>query len=257
MSSDPLLVLSGVHKRFEMAGGPLTALSGIDLTVARGETLVLVGESGCGKSTLLRLMAGLEKPSEGRVLFDGRLVTGPALERGMVFQEPRLFPWMTVEGNVAFGLPEGADPGGKVDEIVGWTGLKGFEKAYPSQLSGGMRQRAALARTLVSRPRLLLMDEPFGALDALTRIRMQEETLRLKEREKATLVLVTHDIDEAVFLGDRVVVLSPRPGRVKRVFSVPLSHPRDRNGAALVRIRARIYDEFFRKPSRPRRRSRT
>jgi sulfonate transport system ATP-binding protein len=238
-----LLSLTGVRKDYEMAVGPLTAVTDIDLDITRGETLVFVGESGCGKSTLLRLIAGLEKPTQGEVRFQGRSITGPSLERGVVFQEPRLFPWMTVEENVAFGLPEGPKDG--VAELIHWTGLKGFESAYPYQLSGGMKQRAALARALVSRPQVLLMDEPFGALDALTRMRMQEETLRIQKREKTTLVLVTHDIDEAVFLGDRVVVLSPRPGRIRKIFSIPSKHPRDRNGVALVKVRARIYNEFF------------
>jgi len=244
-----LLSLKGVEKTYFLPSGePLPALGSIDLAVPQGEFLCVVGRSGCGKSTLLRLVAGLEEPSRGGIFLEGKPLEGPSLDRGMVFQEPRLFPWMTALENAAFGLPPGSPPGEarkNVKEHLRRVGLSGFEGAYPRQLSGGMQQRAALARALVSRPRLLLLDEPFGALDALTRIQMQQEILALKEKERATMILVTHDIDEAVFLGDRVAVMGDRPGTFRKIIPVELSRPRDRSGPGFSRIRREIFREFF------------
>jgi sulfonate transport system ATP-binding protein len=244
-----LLSLRGVGMTYRLpSGDPLPALKGIDLEVEAGEFLAIVGRSGCGKSTLLRLIGGLEEATEGTLQLQGKPLRGPSLDRGMVFQEARLFPWMTAAENAAFGLPEGSTGKRGREAVAGQLekmGLSGFEGAYPRQLSGGMQQRVALARALVSRPRVLLLDEPFGALDALTRIKMQEEILRLRQRDRITMVLVTHDIEEAVFLGDRVAVMGPRPGIFLRTVRVSLSHPRDRNGAAFTRIRREIFREFF------------
>jgi sulfonate transport system ATP-binding protein len=248
MKNSTGLQLTQVAKTFVLAQGELPALSPIDLSVGRGEFVTLVGESGCGKSTLLRLIAGLEAPSGGTISLEGKILSGPGLERGMVFQEPRLFPWMTTEQNAAFGCPPNFSPAQRADSTrrhLELTGLAGFEKAYPSQLSGGMQQRAAIARALVGRPQILLLDEPFGALDALTRVRMQKEILRIWRVEKMTMILVTHDIDEAVYLGDRVLVMGPRPGSIKKTVTVKLPRPRDRNNAAFAKLRREIQAEFF------------
>lgn len=247
------LVIQDLHKRFPVRGGEVTALEDINLTVGHGEFICVVGSSGCGKSTLLRIIAGLENVYDGVAALGGERIKGPGLERGVVFQEHRLLPWLTVRDNVAFGLAgitakEKAD---SVQEHINLVGLTGFEKAYPHQLSGGMAQRAAIARALVNRPQILLMDEPFGALDALTKIQMQEEVLRIWEAEKTTVILVTHDIDEAVYLGDRVVVMSSRPGTVKRVIPVDLPRPRDRSSYEFVGVRKEVYGEFFDSHEKP------
>jgi len=242
------LQIQGLHKSYDLADGPLTVLADVNLEVSPGEIISIVGASGCGKSTLLRLIGGLEEPTRGGILLGGVPVRGPGLDRGMVFQESRLFPWLTAEENIAFGCRKGMAEGERQKTVEGHlalVGLSGFGKALPGQLSGGMQQRAAIARALVSRPQLLLLDEPFGALDALTRIQMQEEILRIWEAEKTTLVLVTHDIDEAVFLGGRVLVMSNRPGTFRKTIPVDLPRPRDRGRLAFIKIRNEIYGEFF------------
>ncbi len=248
MDQGASLALRGVHKDYNLSTGELAVLSDVHLTVKPEEFVSLVGASGCGKSTLLRLIGGLEKADGGEILLDGRPIEKPGLDRGMVFQESRLFPWMTAEENVAFGCPRNfslVEIRETVESHLRLVGLSGFGKAYPRQLSGGMQQRAAIARALVGRPRVLLLDEPFGALDALTRIQMQEEILRIWRAQKTTVILVTHDMEEAVYLGDRVAVMSPRPGTIKDVVPVPLARPRDRSGSPFVKIRRTIYDEFF------------
>jgi sulfonate transport system ATP-binding protein len=231
-----------VTKRFRVDGASLTALEDVNLAVRPGEFVTILGASGCGKSTLLRLVAGLERADHGEVRHDGRIVDGPGLDRGLVFQEPRLFPWLTVAQNVEAALLNAPrlDPARKREAVAGHialVGLEGFEGAYPHQLSGGMAQRAAIARSLVNRPDVLLLDEPFGALDALTRARLQDELRRIWARERTTMLLVTHDVDEALYLGERAVVMSPRPGRIRQVFEVPSGHPRDRSDEALLRLR--------------------
>ncbi|MGY2047894.1 ABC transporter ATP-binding protein [Methylobacterium sp. JK268] len=246
MTASDRIAIRGVAKTFRVDGRPLRALDGIDLSVAPGEFVTLVGASGCGKSTLLRIIAGLDGDHEGEVRHDGVPVTGPSLARGIVFQEPRLFPWLTVAQNVALGLENaplsGAAKERLVAEHLALVGLSGFERAYPRQLSGGMAQRAGIARGLVNRPGLLLLDEPFGALDALTRARLQEELQRICARERLTAILVTHDVDEAVLLGDRVVVMAPRPGRIARILPVPAARPRDRRDPALAAFRNAVLD---------------
>lgn len=247
MQGAPAIVARGLAKQFETNGKRFSALEGLEVDVHPGEFLSIIGGSGCGKSTLLRIVAGLEKNDEGEITVGGRPIKGPGLDRGMMFQDSRLLPWLTVERNLAFALTRLPKPEAKerISQAIELVGLKGFEKAYPHQLSGGMAQRVAIARVLVNRPRVLLLDEPFGALDALTKIQMQQELLRIWERDRPTVILVTHDIDEAVFLGDRVAIMSNRPGTIKRMVSVQLPRPRDRSSEAFVAVRKLLYGEFF------------
>ncbi len=247
------LIIEKLHKSYHVRTGEVTALQNINLCVEEGEFISIVGSSGCGKSTLLRIIAGLENGFEGSVRLGDRRISGPGLDRGMVFQEHRLLPWMTVEENVSFGLKGGA-PGEHerlVREHLDLVGLSGFAGAHPHQLSGGMAQRAAIARAIVNQPKLLLLDEPFGALDALTKIQMQQEILRIWEMDRTTMLLVTHDIDEAIYLGDRVVVMSSRPGTIKKILPVPLPRPRDRSSYEFVQLRREIYAEFFAEAEKP------
>ncbi|WP_315703954.1 MULTISPECIES: ABC transporter ATP-binding protein [unclassified Bradyrhizobium] len=238
------LEVRSVSKAFTVNGAPIAALDNVSLDVAPGEFVALLGPSGCGKSTLLRLISGLDHDYDGTIVQDDEAVTGPSLERGIVFQEPRLFPWATVRQNIALGLKNApiseAEKREAVAAHISLVGLDGFAEAYPHQLSGGMAQRAAIARGLVNRPRLLLLDEPFGALDALTRARLQNELQRIWAQEKITMILVTHDVEEAVFLGDRVVVLAPRPGRISRSFDVVADRPRERSDDRLIRLRDEV-----------------
>ncbi|WP_437678772.1 ABC transporter ATP-binding protein [Sorangium sp. So ce131] len=232
MSSPGVINIRDVSKKYVVKDESLQVLQGIGLTIEPGEFVSVVGTSGCGKSTLLRLLIGLDSDYEGEILVGGKRVEGTSLDRGIVFQEHRLFPWLTIEENVALGLENSrwTAPERKktIDEHLELVGLSSFKRAYPHQLSGGMAQRAAIARGLVNRPGILLLDEPFGALDALTRAKLQQELQRIWQKEGITMVLVTHDVEEAVFLGDRVVVLEPRPGRIKRVVPVNVPHPRSR-----------------------------
>ncbi|WP_436499976.1 ABC transporter ATP-binding protein [Actinokineospora sp. HUAS TT18] len=220
----------GITKRFPVKDGrsrtEFTAVEDIDLDIARGEFVVLVGPSGCGKSTLLDLLGGLTTPTEGRILLDGEPVTGPGLDRGIVFQQYALLPWRTALGNVEFGLEATGVPrrerAARAQEFLDLVGLTGFEQRHPHELSGGMRQRVAIARSLAYDPTVLLMDEPFAALDAQTRESLQDELLRIWERTGKTIVFITHAIDEAVYLGQRVAVLTSRPGRIKEIVPIDL-----------------------------------
>ena len=244
------LSLRQVGKRYRIGGQELPVLQRIGLEVARGEFLGIVGASGCGKSTLLRLIAGLDAQFEGEILIEGRPVDGPGVERGLVFQDHRLFPWLTVSQNIALGLDALDLPAherrARIQEQLELVALTAFAQAYPHQLSGGMAQRAAIARALVSRPDILLMDEPFGALDSITRAHMQEELLRIWRERRITVLIVTHDVDEAVFLGDRVAVLEPRPGRLQSLIEVGLPRPRERTGAAFNQIKQRVLAQLKR-----------
>ncbi len=239
------LSLSDVGRTFEGANGPVVALEGVNLTIAPGEFVSLVGPSGCGKSTLLRAIAGLDREFSGEILADGTPVRGPDLARGIVFQEPRLFPWLALAENVGFGLRgPGAARAERIRELINLVGLAGFEKAYPHQLSGGMAQRAAIARALAPSPGVLLLDEPFGALDAFTRMRLQDALQEIWLASRTTAILVTHDIEEAIDLGQRVVVMSPRPGRIRRIVEIDLPYPRDRAGERFAAYRREILAEF-------------
>jgi NitT/TauT family transport system ATP-binding protein len=225
------LLIEGVTVRFAgRKGRTVTALEDISLAIPDRELSVIVGPSGCGKSTLLRLVAGLAEATSGRITLEGRPITGPSAERGMVFQSYTLFPWLTVRRNVEFGPELKGTPAPErrqiAERFIREVGLDGFEDAYPDQLSGGMRQRTALARALANDPEILLMDEPFGALDSQTRSLMQELLLGIWEQSHKTVLFITHDIDEALFLGDVVYVMSARPGRIKQEIAVDLPRPR-------------------------------
>ena len=230
MNRPALLSLRGVERRFASAAGTTLALQATDLDVAENDFVTILGPSGCGKSTLLRIVGGLDTQTAGQVLLDGRPVAGPGADRGMVFQSYTLFPWLNVLDNVCFGLRERGLPREQqlhiAEGFIAQVGLKGFEQHFPKQLSGGMQQRTAIARALANDPRILLMDEPFGALDHQTRELMQELLLGIWERQQKTVLFVTHDIDEAVFMAGRVVVMSARPGRIKLDLAVELPHPR-------------------------------
>jgi ABC-type nitrate/sulfonate/bicarbonate transport system ATPase subunit len=248
------IIIRGINKIFnEGEENEVTALKNVDLEVNPGEMVSLVGPSGCGKSTLLRLIAGLEAPSSGELTLDGRPVEGPHYERGLVFQEHSLFPWLNVRGNIASGLKARKiydKNNNDVDEYIRLVGLEGFEKSYPHQLSGGMAQRASLARSFINHPKVLLLDEPFGALDAFTRMQMQDELLRIWEERGATMLLVTHDVDEAIFLSDRVVIMTPRPGRIGDIIEIKLRRPRLRSNEEILRLRGRLLEmlNFAKRP---------
>jgi NitT/TauT family transport system ATP-binding protein len=226
------LLIEGVSRVFSGMRGAaaVRALEPTHLSVAENDFITILGPSGCGKSTLLRIVAGLDRPSAGRIVLDGREVTGPGADRGMVFQSYTLFPWLTVAENIAYGLREKGVPAPErrrvVEAYVEKVGLGGFEHHYPKQLSGGMQQRTAIARALANDPAILLLDEPFGALDNQTRALMQELLLGIWERERKTVLFVTHDIEEAIFLASRVIVMTARPGRIKADVPVDLPHPR-------------------------------
>jgi NitT/TauT family transport system ATP-binding protein len=225
-----VMCVDKLGKVFPTPGGSVTALEGIDFSVHRREFVSVIGSSGCGKSTLIRILAGLETPTSGKVLLDDRPVTGPCPDRGMVFQGYTLFPWLTVKGNVMFGLKiAGHGQAQAESEARQWielVGLRKFEDSYPHQLSGGMKQRVAIARALANQPRILLMDEPFGALDAQTRAQMQTYLLQIWRNVNITILFITHDLDEAVYLSDRILVLKAHPGRVEEVIEVPVARPR-------------------------------
>jgi len=237
-----------VSKLFTAADDPgrkVQALAEVSLSVEPGELVSLIGPSGCGKSTLLRLIAGLDSPDSGELRVGSQPITGPSAERGLVFQDPNLFPWLTVRRNIESGLVARnilLEKHAEVDEFMRLVGLEGFASAYPHHLSGGMAQRAALARALINHPKILLLDEPLGALDAFTRMRMQDEVLRLWEARGTTMLLVTHDIDEAIYMSDRIIVMTPRPGRIERIIEIPLERTRDRNSAEFLRIRGDILE---------------
>lgn len=241
------LHINDLSKSFQVGADSIQVLDHINLDIAEGEFVSIVGHSGCGKSTLLKILAGLVEYSTGTVLCGEQDLRKSAVHRGMIFQDHRLLPWMTVEENIGFGLYglDEQEKKSRVREHIELVGLQGFEKAYPHQLSGGMAQRTAIARAFVHKPDILLLDEPFGALDALTRIQMQDEVLKIWEKQKTTMILVTHDIDEAIYLGDRVVINTNRPASIKKIFKVDLERPRERTGHYFSLLKAQIMQEFF------------
>lgn len=244
----PIVSFDRVGKDFPVDGGTLEAIREFSLDIREGESIAILGSSGCGKSTLLRLLVGLDREFRGSIQVDGQPIDGIGSERGIVFQEHRLFPWLTVEQNIKLGLINEplnqAERFRRVDDFIQLVGLDGFQSAYPHQLSGGMAQRVAIARGLVASPRILLLDEPFGALDALTRQQMQDELLAIRARAGITSLLVTHDVEEAIFLADRVVVMAPRPGRIKRIVAVDLPHPRNRGSYDFLQLREELLHEL-------------
>ena len=230
------------------------ALKDINLTIRHGEFVSIIGASGCGKTTLLRLIGGLDQPQGGQVLLGGVPITGPDPQRGYVFQQGSLFPWLTVEQNIAAGLRARhvyRQQKEKVGQYIHLIGLERFEKAYPHQISGGMAQRVAIARALINDPAVLLMDEPMGALDSFTRADLQDKLLEIRAQNDATMVLVTHDVDEAIYLSDRIVIMTPRPGRISEVLEVKLPHPRERGGMAFIDLRREILDRFHLASAKP------
>lgn len=238
--------IEGINKVFQdQSGREVEALSDINLQIKPGKFISLVGPSGCGKSTLLRLIAGLETASEGVIRLDDEDIKEPHYSRGLVFQDPTLFPWRTIRKNVAVGLDArgvSRDKQQEVDDYIKLVGLAGFENSYPHQLSGGMAQRVALARALVNHPKVLLLDEPLGALDAFTRMQMQDEILRVWRARGTTMIFVTHDIDEAIYLSDHIVIMTPRPGKIREIINVSLGRPRNRNHPDFFRIRSKILE---------------
>ena len=242
------LRLREISKSFPAPGDPLErrpVLDQISISLSAGELVSLIGPSGCGKSTLLRLVAGLDFPDSGELLIGPEQITGPNAERGLVFQDPNLFPWLTVRRNIETGLVARGllqEKRGEVEEFMRLVGLEAFANAYPHHLSGGMAQRVALARALINHPKILLLDEPLGALDAFTRMRMQDEVLRLWQARRTTMLLVTHDIDEAIYMSDRIIIMTQRPGTIDQIISITLSRPRDRSSADFLQLRGDILE---------------
>lgn len=235
-----------VNRQFRTDDGKVEALRDIRLSVREGELICLLGPSGCGKSTLLNIVAGFLAPSSGTVTIDGEPVTGPDRRRIFVFQERGVFPWLTVEGNIAFGLDHlpPAEARERIAHYIAMVGLGGFERAYPHELSGGMKQRVEVARAFAVDPDVLFLDEPFGALDSITRLLMRRELLRLWEAERKTILFVTHDIEESVQLADRVVVMTARPGTIRRIVEIDLPHPRDLSDPRYIELRDSIFAEI-------------
>jgi ABC-type nitrate/sulfonate/bicarbonate transport system ATPase subunit len=239
------ITIEAVSRAYEVKSGSVLALENVSFRVGAGQFVVLIGPSGCGKSTLLHCIGGFIPPTSGRILLDGAEIRTPGPDRGIVFQRESLFPWMTIEGNLKTALRPKRIVGAEADrlctEYLGAVGLSGFGGAYPHQLSGGMQQRAAIARTLIYQPSVLLLDEPLGALDAQTRELMKEWVLDIWLRERKTVVYVTHDLDEAVFLGQKVIVLTNRPGRVKFAVDIALAYPRDRRDPHYEEVREQLW----------------
>lgn len=239
------VLIESVNKSFYKTNQEIVALSDVNLKIDKGEFVTIIGPSGCGKSTLLKIIAGLDLQFKGRVSIEEQVLTGPSIKQGFIFQEHRLFPWLTVEKNIAANLSlKDPDVQNKVRELIEIVRLKGFEKAYPRELSGGMLQRAAIARALLRDPDVLLLDEPFGALDAFTRTHLQDVLLDIWKEKGTTMILVTHDIDESVYLANRVVIMTPRPGKVSKVIPVNLPFPRKKASVSFQQVRQLVLAEF-------------
>ncbi|MGV9778053.1 ABC transporter ATP-binding protein [Streptosporangium sp. NPDC003464] len=252
----PKIEFRGISHRFDLGGSDFAALDRVDLDIADGEFVTVVGPSGCGKSTLMNVAAGLLEPAEGSVLVDGVPVRGPSPQRGVIFQQYALFPWMSVRKNVEFGLKiagvGAAERRARAQYFIDVVGLTDFADALPKTLSGGMKQRCAIARAYAVDPTILLMDEPFGALDALTRVQLQDRLLDTWSRERRTVLFITHDVDEAVYLANRVIVMAARPGRVHRVIEVDLPYPRTeeiRLSAEFAELRGQVWHSVYHQPA--------
>jgi ABC-type nitrate/sulfonate/bicarbonate transport system ATPase subunit len=244
MTTQQKVVFEKVTKLFQRKGEDLEVLRDIDLSVAQGEFVCLLGPSGCGKSTLLNIAGGFERPTSGRVLIDGESVLGPDSRRVFVFQEYGIFPWASVWDNVALGLRQLSKDEQQriVSQVIELVGLKGFESTYPQELSGGMKQRVEVARALAVDPDVIFMDEPFGALDSLTRLSLRAELIRIWHESGKTILFVTHDVDESIQLAQRIVVFTDRPGCIREILSVPMEHPRDLGSPEYGQIKNRLYD---------------
>lgn len=246
------LKIDNVYKEYEGRNGKTVALNGVNLDIAENEFICVVGPSGCGKSTLLNIIAGLLEPTSGAVYLDGKQIEGTGVERGVVFQQYALFPWRTVLKNVMFGLEMKKVPKAEAEVIarkyIKAVGLEGFENAFPKELSGGMKQRVAIARAYAANPEVLLLDEPFGALDAQTRVQLQTELLNTWEQEKKTCFFITHDVDEAIILAQRVIIMSARPGRIKRIVDIDIPYPRTQETKSeqrFLELKAEIWNEVY------------
>jgi sulfonate transport system ATP-binding protein len=245
MTEEAQLKIDRLNKSFPNPKGTIHVLDHISLDIKRGEFVTVIGPSGCGKSTLLKIIAGLDSEYNGLVELSGKKVEAPGIDKGFIFQEHRLFPWLTVEKNIAADLSlRDPDVRRKVQELIELVRLQGFEKAYPRELSGGMAQRVAIARALLRNPQVLLLDEPFGALDAFTRAHMQEVLLDIWRKNRTTMILVTHDIDEAVFLANRVVIMKSRPGSIRTIIPIDLPYPRKRASVSFQEFRHKVLSEF-------------
>ncbi len=246
------LKIDNVYKEYQGRNGKTVALNGVNLDIMENEFICVVGPSGCGKSTLLNIIAGLLEPTSGAAYLDGKQIEGTGVERGVVFQQYALFPWRTVLKNVMFGLEMKKTPKADAEKIarkyIEAVGLKGFENSYPKELSGGMKQRVAIARAYAANPEVLLLDEPFGALDAQTRVQLQTELLNTWEQEKKTCFFITHDVDEAIILAQRVIIMSARPGRIKRIVNIDIPYPRTqetKSDARFLELKAEIWNEVY------------
>lgn len=249
---EKIVEISHLTKKFQVKDGEITVLSDINMDVEKGHIVSVIGGSGCGKSTMLRMIRGLDTTYEGSLLVDHKKVQAPSREIGFIFQDHRLLPWLNVKENIRFSLKkEQKQDEDYIQKYIDLVGLHGFEKALPKELSGGMAQRVAIARALANKPKLLLLDEPFGALDAITRINLQDQLLDIWEKEPITMLLVTHDIDEAIYLGNKVVVMTPRPGRIRNIRKIDLGFPRRRTGENFVVIKDELYKEFFKEAEIP------
>lgn len=245
--SDGILKIENISQTYVDKGMVTEALKDINFEVCEGEFISIIGSSGCGKTTLLRMISGLDKAQEGTLSLKGKPITGPDASIGYVFQQGGLFPWQTVEQNIAAGLKARhvyKENCHRVQQYIDLIGLSGFEKVFPHQISGGMAQRVAIARALINDPSVLLLDEPMGALDSFTRADIQDKLLELRKVNGATMILVTHDVDEAIYLSDRIVIMTPRPGRISEVLHIKMSHPRNRGDSEFLKIRKKILERF-------------
>lgn len=244
---ETILQIKNINRIYEDDKQEVKALEDIDLEVKKGEFVSIIGASGCGKTTLLRLIAGLDEAQSGRIFLDGCEIINPDPKRGYVFQQGSLFPWLTVEQNIASGLKARRvykENKKRIPEYIKMTGLSGFERAFPHQISGGMAQRVAIARALINDPEVLLLDEPMGALDSFTRADLQDKILEIRDKTKTTMILVTHDVDEAIYLSDRIVVMTPRPGKISEIINVDMPHPRERNSEDFIKVRKKLLEKF-------------